>query len=338
MEKLTCQAEGCTKKALFGCGRCASVKYCSPNCQFVDWPKHAPKCIVARKWAGLSALDAREEALVVARPLDVQIPRELATVLRRCPEALQGWACRRLGSTSGVPQIPWKMFLAEVYNHAVFSGSRVGVAADLAAACDRPFATDDRAEMWKYLPSTAWFEAQQAYAKSLDKPTLKMFAEYIDDGAGDRIAREDKEMLGKAVARAPSSQTDFYVWRYIRDYVGEKDEVITNPIKRGYFEYRGPISTSLYSNSAVSVATDYGTDYAMVLRIRVRAGTSALAAVGLPMIVDPVGTLGPYSSTESEVMLPPGKLLLENVHREQLVAIRDSNIFAYELLVADVSV
>ena len=39
----------CGGPAASSCGRCKSVKYCSRNCQKLDWPRHKATCEAARK-------------------------------------------------------------------------------------------------------------------------------------------------------------------------------------------------------------------------------------------------------------------------------------------------
>ena len=39
----------CAGPAASSCGRCKTVKYCSKNCQKLDWPRHKATCETARK-------------------------------------------------------------------------------------------------------------------------------------------------------------------------------------------------------------------------------------------------------------------------------------------------
>lgn len=42
MEQLKC--DKCDKQALFMCSLCSSRKYCSTDCQKLDWPDHKQHC------------------------------------------------------------------------------------------------------------------------------------------------------------------------------------------------------------------------------------------------------------------------------------------------------
>ena len=42
----------CNGPAVASCGRCKSVKYCSRNCQKLNWSRHKPACAAARKIEG----------------------------------------------------------------------------------------------------------------------------------------------------------------------------------------------------------------------------------------------------------------------------------------------
>ena len=329
MEGAKCWANGCENVGTYECGRCQTAVYCSTQCQMTDWRAHAAACV-----EGIG-----ERAAVAA----AQIPDELEHALEEHPHAPVGWSCPRIGSVGGLPRLTWAEYLVEVHNHAVFEdeGRRSRVREGLEAACANPFLADAHAEMWKHLPGATWVAAQHTYSEALDDETRATYAKYSCDHT--HISRELKTAVGRTAAHGPASKTDFVVWRAVRSYaegVGPGPNRLLAAVRTGRFEHDGPVITSLYSGIAAGEAADAGVPYyVIVLRILVRAGIPTLAAVGMPMSIGPDGELGPYVSSEAEVVLVPQRLTLENVRRERLAFVDgNGDISAVETLVADATI
>jgi hypothetical protein len=66
------------------CGACASVFYCSRECQIADWPKHKPECKKDEKKQDISEVVRLRDEYFQLLQTDVSLNRQCAALLKAC--------------------------------------------------------------------------------------------------------------------------------------------------------------------------------------------------------------------------------------------------------------
>jgi hypothetical protein len=177
--------------------------------------------------------------------------------------------------------------------------------------------------LWSLYPRD-WLEQQNHFIReNMDKNQSIKWAlqrhvgiEY-DDLADFETNKDENLILASLMQYAPKLPRDIHVWRGIAyGPTTEKADLekLEQELREGTFIQNGLISTSLFSQVAISFtfinAIKFNPDeYALLMKIKVAANTPCLFMGRVPNESD-------WFLEESELVLPPGYLIVNSIQKQ----------------------